>query len=94
MLLKYDIVGKTFKNKKGLEFVVEERIERSPYGIPMYKIKFINSGYEGIASSGHIRKGEVKDYLSPSVFNVGCLGYAWGYAKEKKADDCTTHGEI
>lgn len=49
-------------------------------------MKFIESGFiaKGI-SSGHIRKGEVKDYLSPSVFGIGCLGNAHGYAKRAES---------
>lgn len=84
--LKYDIVGQTFKNKKGLAFVVVERTGCTETKIPLYKIKFLQSGYEADdISSGHIRKGEVKDYFSPSVFGVGCLGYAWNYAKRKES---------
>ena len=84
--MKYDIVGQTFKNKKGLEFIVLEKTGKSRTSISLYKIRFLESGYiaDGI-SSGHIRKGEVKDHLSPSVFGVGCLGYAWGYAKRHES---------
>lgn len=85
MSLKYDIVGKTFKNKKGLEFKVEEKAGIAENGTPLFKITFVGSGYSTRASSGHIRAGEVKDYLFPSVFNVGCLGYAWGYAKREES---------
>lgn len=47
---------------------------------------FLESGYIAHnVSSGHIRKGEVKDYLSPSVFGVGSLGYAVGYAKRNES---------
>ena len=82
----YDIVGKTFKNKKGLEFIVIEQSGRSNNYIAQFTVKFIKSGYIAYnITSGHIRKGEVKDYLSPSVFDVGCLGYAWGYAKRNES---------
>ncbi len=82
--LIYDIVGQMFYNKKNLAFVVVEQTGYSKTRIPLYKVRFLQSGYEAEnISSGHIRAGEVKDYLSPSVFGVGCLGYAWGYAKRK-----------
>ena len=84
--LIYQIVGQTFYNKKGLAFTVVEQTGYSETKIPLYKIRFLQSGYEtDNISSGHIRKGEVKDYFSPSVFGVGCLGYAWNYAKRKES---------
>lgn len=86
MATTYDVLNKVFKNKKGLEFVVLEEEGVSFQRAKLYKVKFIKSGY--IAhniSSGHIRTGEVKDYFSPSVFNVGCLGYATGYAKRNES---------
>ena len=46
-----------------------------------YTIKFESGYIAHHITSGHIRNGEVKDYLSPSVFGIGCLGYASGYAK-------------
>lgn len=87
--LKYDIVGQTFKNKKGLAFVVVERTGCTETKIPLYKIKFLQSGYEADdISSGHIRKGEVKDYFSPSVVMLGIM------LNEKKAAAFIIHGEI
>lgn len=84
--LKYNIVGQTFTNKKGLLFIVLTQTSRTQNSIALYRVKFLKSGYEadGI-SSGHIRRGEVKDYLSPSVYGIGCLGYAWNYAKRKES---------
>lgn len=37
-------------------------------------VQFINTGYETKAELGQIRKGNVKDKLSPSVYGVGILG--------------------
>lgn len=85
MLLKYDIVGKTFKNKKGYKFVVLEQDGRSANGAATFKVKFESGYIANKITSGHIRSGEVKDYFSPSVFGVGCLGYASGYAKRKES---------
>lgn len=84
--LIYNIIGQTFYNKKGLAFVVVKQTGCSKTRIPLYQVKFLQSGYTANhISSGHIRKGEVKDYLSPSVFGVGCLGHAWNYAKRKES---------
>lgn len=86
MELKYDIIGKVFENKKGLKFIVEKQTGRNSKSIALYSVRFLKSGYiANNISSGHIRKGEVKDYFSPSVFDVGCLGYAEGYAKRKES---------
>ena len=83
---KYDIVGKVFTNKKGLKFIVEKQSGRTKNYISTFTVRFLESGYiaENI-TSGHIRKGEVKDYFSPSVYGVGCLGYASGYAKRNES---------
>ena len=59
---------------------------KSANSISLYDVRFLESGYVAHdISSGHIRRGEVKDYFSPSVFGVGCLGYAFGYAKRKES---------
>lgn len=82
---KYNILGKVYRNKKGLEYKVLD-VESVKNYVKLYKVQFLQSGY--IAhniSSGHIRSGEVKDYFSPSVFGVGCLGYAEGYAKRNES---------
>lgn len=39
------------------------------------KVRFTKTGYETITSAGSIRKGSVKDYLRPTIANVGCLGF-------------------
>lgn len=83
---KYKIIGETFKNNLGLEFVVEGCESVTANSIKLYRVRFIKSGFVAHnISSGHIRKGEVKDYFSPSVFGVGCLGYASGYAKRHES---------
>ena len=44
-------------------------------------IRFVDTGYECIVESGHIRKGSVKDHYSPSVYGVGYLGVGRHRAK-------------
>ena len=83
---KYNVLGKVFKNKKGLDFIVLELENRSSIGAALYKVQFLKSGYiSHNVTSGHIRNGEVKDNYSPSVFGVGCLGEAEGYAKRNES---------
>lgn len=84
--MKYDIVGKMYENKKGHPFKVLRQSGKTSKSIALFDVYFPNSGYIARnVSSGHIRNGEVKDYLSPSVFGVGCLGYASGYAKRNES---------
>ena len=84
MLLKYDIIGKEFLDKAGNKFIVKSEAGRNERSIMYYNIEY-ESGWKTTASSGHIRAGEVKDMLSPSVFGWGCLGTAEGYAKRKES---------
>lgn len=82
MHMKYDIVGKTFTDNAGNSFVVK-RIEYIDERRVAHYFCEYESGWTTITRSGNIRSGEVKDMLSPSVFGVGCLGYASGYATRK-----------
>lgn len=83
---RYKVIGEKFQNKNGIEFIIEDCESITPNSVRLYRVRFIKSGYVAHnVSSGHIRNGEVKDYLSPSVFGVGCLGYASGYAKRKES---------
>lgn len=84
MGLKYDILNKTFTNKKGYVFTVTKLAGKTANSIQLYECVF-ESGWTTIASSGHIRSGEVKDNLSPSVFGVGMLGTAEGFAKRHES---------
>ena len=38
------------------------------------RVSFLNTGYTAVVEAGNIRKGSVKDLLSPSVYGVGCVG--------------------
>ena len=38
------------------------------------EIQFLNTGFKAVVELGNIRKGEVKDRYSPSVFGVGIIG--------------------
>jgi hypothetical protein len=56
-------------NNAGQEFVIisKEKGKRS-------YIRFIETGYECIASNGNIKTGSVKDLFNPSVYGVGFVG--------------------
>lgn len=65
-------IGQIYKNNKGLEFKVVEKLQNKP----RFKIEFINSGYVTTVSDSNILKGSIKDKLSPSVNGIGIIGYA------------------
>ena len=64
-----DCVGKICKSKLSGDFkIVKYNDARN------VEIQFLKTGYEATVELGVIRKGEVKDPYSPSVFGVGLLG--------------------
>lgn len=56
------------------------------------KVKFISTGYETTKQAGLIRKGGVKDLLSPHVFGVGFMGVGdyKASSKGKHSAACST----
>ena len=78
--LKYDIVGKSFKDRFGNEFIVEGFSHRRNC-VSYYRVRFLKSGYTTTACSTQIRKTNVFDRLHPTFAGVGMFGYA------KQSDD-------
>ena len=64
-----DCVGKVCKSKSSGDFKVLKYNDARNV-----EIQFLKTGYEATVELGSIRKGEVKDPYSPSVFGVGLLG--------------------
>ena len=64
-----DCVGKVCKSKLSGDFKILKYNDARDV-----EIQFLNTGYETSANLQHIRNGNVKDRLSPSVFGVGVLG--------------------
>jgi hypothetical protein len=62
-------IGQIFKNTKGFEFEILEKVKGAKW-----KIKFLNSGYETISANKEILNGHIKDHLSPYVCGVGIVG--------------------
>ena len=62
-------VGNIFKSKSSGEFKVLKYNDARNV-----EIQFLNTGFEMFARLGDIRKGEVKDPYSQSVYSVGILG--------------------
>ena len=64
-----DCIGKVCKSKSSGDFKIVKY--NDCYDV---EIQFVKTGYETSATLGNIRKGEVKDPYSPSVFGVGIIG--------------------
>ena len=64
-----DCVGVVCKSKSSGDFKVLKYNSATDV-----EIQFLTTGYEATVELGVIRKGEVKDPYSPSVFGVGLLG--------------------
>ena len=64
-----DCVGRVYKSLNSGDFkVLKYNNNRN------VEIQFLKTGFESTVELGSIRKGEVKDPYSPSVFGVGVLG--------------------
>ena len=64
-----DCVGKVCKSKSSGDFKILKYNDGGNV-----EIQFLNTCFETIVELGSIRKGEVKDQYSPSVFGEGMLG--------------------
>ena len=64
-----DCAGKVCKSKSSGDFKILKYNDARNV-----EIQFINTGFETVVELGSIRKGEVKDSYSPSVYGVGILG--------------------
>ena len=64
-----DCVGKVCKSKSSGDFKILKYNDNKNV-----EIQFLKTGYEATVELGVIRKGEVKDPYSPSVYGVGILG--------------------
>ena len=64
-----DCVGKIYKSKSSGDFSIIKYNDAHNV-----EIQFLKTGYEATVELGVIRKGEVKDPYSPSVYGVGILG--------------------
>lgn len=69
-------IGKIFKNKDDLEFVViSKNKEKSNLKYIYYNVEFIKSGYRCCSRTESINSGSVKDKLMKSQCNIGSIGY-------------------
>ena len=64
-----DCVGNVFKSLNSGDFKVLKY--NDSYNV---EIQFVNTGYRKVVEMKEVRKGEVKDPYSPSVYGVGVVG--------------------
>ena len=64
-----DCIGKVCKSKSSGDFNVLKYNNAKDV-----EIQFLKTGYETTVELGNIKKGDVKDLYSPSVYGVGILG--------------------
>ena len=79
---KHEVLGKTFTDRFGNEFIVKDLAYRDKSGVGYYNCEFLKSGYKTTAVVSQIigTNRHVFDRYSPSVHNVGIMGDA--YAKD------------
>ena len=65
--LKYE--GNIFETKDGKQFIVTEYVNKDE----VY-VKFLATGFETKTIASCVRKGEIKDPMSPTVLGVGVTG--------------------
>lgn len=77
-------IGNFYFNNIGLEYQVLDIVSQKYNSQNVYRIKFIKSKYETTVRSTEINRGNIKDRLSPSVYNVGIIGFATIKENEKE----------
>lgn len=68
------IIGKIFKNIRGLEYVAISDAGINDSGHRMYVVEFLKTKNRVIASKSEITHNCVRDYYSPSTCGVGYIG--------------------
>lgn len=67
-----NFIGRIYDSKYGKFQIIDEAGYNGYDNV--FVVKFLNTGYITEAAYSTIRKGGVKDYLSPSIYNIGYLG--------------------
>ena len=89
----YNIVDKEFTNNAGRKFIARRTDVKNSRNQTQYLCEF-ESGWKCYAMSTDIRKGKVKDMLSPTVCGVGSLGTAGGNALKQGKEYWTWLGML
>lgn len=70
------LVGQTFTNARGQEFIVESLDPVRKNNKKVYLVVFKETGYTTNSYPTEILKGLIRDKLTPDIAGVACLGYA------------------
>lgn len=69
------LVGNVLENKDGLNYTIVSYYKHKSKDSKKFKIRF-DSGFETLTNYSHMKTGSIIDRFSPTVCNIGCLGYA------------------
>lgn len=69
-----DLIGQTFKNNNGDEYTVLHIDGVSKSGNIRYRIQFLKTKYETTVEKVQMKRGNIKDRYSPSVYGIGFIG--------------------
>lgn len=78
-------IGETFESNDSGVFIVTSFIGKNN-NLYKYGIRFLDTGYESVATDTNIRMGRVKDYLVPRVAGVGFLGKSFKNESKEEYD--------
>ena len=81
--LRKHYVGLIYESKNYGKFKIIHELKREEGKERRFLIEFLNTGYITDASITSIRGGDVRDYLVPSVANIGYIGYIDGYITDQ-----------
>ncbi|MEB9770488.1 hypothetical protein P4K44_33875, partial [Bacillus cereus] len=73
-MINDEIVGRFFRNNAGQSYQVVRFAGRRKNGISLFRIRFIETGYQRDVEKVEIKRGNIKDRFQRSVFGVGYLG--------------------
>ncbi|MBG9901833.1 hypothetical protein ABH16_04730 [Bacillus altitudinis] len=73
-MISDELVGRFFKNNADQSYQVVRFVGRKKNGTSLFRIRFIETGYERDVEKVEIKRGKIKDRFQRSVFGVGYLG--------------------
>lgn len=73
-MISDEVVGGFFRNNADQSFQVLRFVGRKKNGTSLFRIRFIETGYERDVEKVEIKRGNIKDRFQRSVFGVGYLG--------------------
>ncbi|MCY7451806.1 hypothetical protein MCZ47_16320 [Bacillus altitudinis] len=73
-MISDEVVGRFFRNNADQSYRVVRFAGRKKNGTSLFRIRFIETGYERDVEKVEIKRGNIKDRYQRSVFGIGYLG--------------------